>query len=681
MHIPFHKRLWFEVLVRISVIIGIIIFATFYYLINYQKRAIIQHEKDIAKHLSLAVEKSMYYAMEKNDFKILDSMVAEIVKTDDNVGRIRFIRLLDKKGKILVSSKKEEVGTFITKEEGLCESCHDGGLPKMDKFVVMETVDSLKVVNLLFNGPNCMQHHSPKKRVLGALVIDVSAEGINDLVKNSFYRMIASAAIAFIVMMILVFLVITLLVTCPIKDLMKAMIDAAKGNLSVEVKVPSGNEVGILAKTFNFMLQKLKDFHESDLRKEHEIAKMQESLRYKAELEALNAQLQARVLELEAANNQIELMVKDVEEKNFHLEKAIDRLKILYKISRCLTTVLNPDDVIKMIVEKSVSIMKAKTGSLMLVDKEKDELYIKYSLGIDSDVIQNTRVKVGDSISGWVAKHGKPIIVKNIETDERFKRISKSHYETKSLISSPVIVKGEVVGVLNVNNKLDGTEFTEDELELLNTLAGQTAVSLENARLYLDLQKSYFDTIRALVNAIEAKDKYTRGHSERVTCYSLEMGKKLNLSTKRLEILQHAAILHDIGKIGTDLNILHKSGFLTDEEYEVVKEHPLIGSQILEPISFLQDVKSIITEHHERFDGKGYPDGKKGEELSLEARIIAIADAFDAMISDRPYRKALKVEDALQEIQRCAGTQFDPKLVEIFINVIKENPTCLFIEH
>lgn len=677
MHIPFYKRLWFEVLVRVSVIIGIIILATFYYLINYQKKAIINHEKDIARHLSLAIEKSLYFAMEKNDFKIIDTMISDIVRAKDYEGRLNSIRLLDKKGKIIVSSKSEEVGTFISKDEGLCEGCHDGSRPKFEKFFVTEKDNSLRVVNLLFNEPTCMSHHSPSKKVLGALVLDISNEGITDLIRNSFYRMVFSAVVAFIVMIILIFAIITLLVTCPIKDLMKGMLDAARGNLNVEVKIPSGNEVGVLAKTFNFMVQKIKDLHDNDVRKEHEIAKMQESLRYKAELESLNAQLKARVLELEAANNQIESMVKDVEEKNFHLEKAIDRLKILYKISRCLTTVLNPDDVIKMIVEKSVNIMKARTGSLMLIDKENEELYIKYAIGIEPEIVENTRVKLGDSISGWVAKEGKPIIVKDIESDERFKRVSKSHYETKSLISSPVIVKGEVVGVLNVNNKIDGTEFTEDELELLNTLAGQTAVSLENAKLYIDLQRSYFDTIRALVNAIEAKDPYTRGHSERVTCYSLEIGKKLNLSTRRLEILQHAAILHDIGKIGTDLNILHKNGLLTDEEYEVVKEHPLIGSQILEPVSFLQEVKSIITEHHERYDGKGYPNGKKGEELSLEARIISIADAFDAMVSDRPYRKALSYTEALNEIKRCAGSQFDPLLVEIFSEIIKENPTCL----
>ncbi len=143
--------------------------------------------------------------------------------------------------------------------------------------------------------------------------------------------------------------------------------------------------------------------------------------------------------------------------------------------------------------------------------------------------------------------------------------------------------------------------------------------------------------------------------------------------------LQHAAILHDIGKIGTDLSILHKNGMLTNDEFEVIKEHPIVGSQIIEPISFLSNVKRIVTEHHERYDGKGYPHGKKGEELSLEARIIAITDAYDAKTSDRPYRKAMKSEDAIAELKRCAGTQFDPKLVDIFIDILKEDPSCKYI--
>jgi putative nucleotidyltransferase with HDIG domain len=666
MIIPFYKRLWFEILVRIGIVIGIITIASFFYISYHQKKSILNHEREFIVKLSETIEKSMYYSMEKNDFSIIKQMLNDITRDNEHV---KSIKLIDKNGKVIISSDFRDNGKVLVSNEGLCDYCHTGSVPKRDKFAIVETGDKYKVVNLLYNGPTCSSHHSPTKKVLGAMVIDVSSTSVNNLIKSSMKRMFLSSGIGLIAMIFLTFLAITLLVTCPIKDLMKAMLDASKGNMNVEVKIPSGNEIGILAKTFNYMLGRLRELHDSDVAKEREIAKMQESLRYKAELETLNAQLKSRVIELESANRQIELMVKDIENKNYHLEKAVDRLRILYKISTSLTTVVDSDEVIKLIVEKSANIMKAKIASLMLVDREKNELYIKYAIGLRPELL-NIRVSMDNSISGWVAREGKPLIVKDIEVDERFKRVNRATYESKSLISSPVIIKGEVVGVLNVNNKFDGGVFTEDELELLNTLAGQTAISLENAKLYADLQKSYFDTIRALVNAIEAKDKYTRGHSERVTCYSLEIGKRLNLSAKQMEALQHAAILHDIGKIGTDLGILHKNGMLTNDEFEVIKEHPVVGSQIIEPISFLNNVKRIVTEHHERYDGKGYPHGKKGEELSLEARIIAITDAYDAMTSDRPYRKAFTLDEAMGELRKKSGTQFDPKIVEVFEKVI-----------
>ncbi len=675
MQIPLFKRLWVEILLRVSLVIGIITIASFFYITHHQRKSILNHEREFIVKLSETIEKSMYYSMEKNDFSIIKKMIQDITTNNEHV---KSIKLIDKNGKVIIASDIKDYGKTLVNNEGLCNYCHNGKSPKRDKYAIVEIGDNYKVVNLLYNGPTCSTHHSPTKKVLGAMVIDVSATSVNNLINSNLKRMFTSSIISLLVMVFLTFLAITILVTCPIKDLMKAMVDASKGNMSVEVNIQSENEIGVLAKTFNYMMGKLRELHDNDVAKEREIAKMQESLRYKAELETLNAQLKSRVLELEAANKQIEMMVKDIENKNYHLEKVVDRLKILYKISTSLTTVVDSDEVIRMIVEKSASIMKAKIASLMLVDKEKNELYIKYAIGLRPELI-NIRVSMENSISGWVAREGKPLIVKDIEVDERFKRVNRATYESKSLISSPVIIKGEVVGVLNVNNKIDGGIFTEDELELLNTLAGQTAISLENAKLYADLQKNYFDTIRALVNAIEAKDKYTRGHSERVTCYSLEIGKRLNLNSKQMEALQHAAILHDIGKIGTDLGILHKNGMLTNDEFEVIKEHPIVGSQIIEPISFLSNVKRIVTEHHERYDGKGYPHGKKGEELSLEARIIAITDAYDAMTSDRPYRKAMKSEDAIAELKRCAGTQFDPKLVDIFIDILKEDPSCKYI--
>jgi HD-GYP domain-containing protein (c-di-GMP phosphodiesterase class II) len=234
------------------------------------------------------------------------------------------------------------------------------------------------------------------------------------------------------------------------------------------------------------------------------------------------------------------------------------------------------------------------------------------------------------------------------------------------------MVKDEIIGTISVVNKIDESRFDVEELEMLNTIAAQAAISIKNATLYDEQQQTYLNTIQALVSAIEASDSYTRGHSERVTRYSLEIGRRLNLPADRMQILERAAILHDIGKIGIDQSLLHKEGKLTPHDIMDLQLHPSIGVHILEPIEFLHDVRVCIGQHHERYDGMGYPNRIKKDELSIEARILAIADAFDAMTSDRPYRRALSFEIAIAELRDNAGTQFDPELVKVFLQVIDE---------
>ncbi len=206
-----------------------------------------------------------------------------------------------------------------------------------------------------------------------------------------------------------------------------------------------------------------------------------------------------------------------------------------------------------------------------------------------------------------------------------------------------------------------------EEIEEANVKIGDLAASLEEKNT--NLERIYMNTIHALVTAIEASDSYTRGHSERVTRYSMELARKLGLSPERLKTLERAAILHDIGKIGIDLTLLHKEGKLTPEDIYDLQRHPVIGMNILEPIEFLQDVRMCIGQHHERYDGRGYPHNVKADELLLESRILAIADAFDAMTSDRPYRKALPDDMALKELINEAGSQFDPELVRHFVEL------------
>ena len=191
-------------------------------------------------------------------------------------------------------------------------------------------------------------------------------------------------------------------------------------------------------------------------------------------------------------------------------------------------------------------------------------------------------------------------------------------------------------------------------------------------KMYIDMKNVYVDTVKALCQALEAKDPYTQGHSMRVCDLACKLGEIMGLNRKRMENLKIAAMLHDIGKIGIDEHILNKPDRLTDEEYNKIKQHPVIGAKIIQEVNFLKDAADIIISHHERFDGSGYPEGRKHSEISIESGILCIVDVFDALTSDRPYRKAMTVEGALNIIERDMGSFFNPKIAKEFVKIIKE---------
>ena len=215
--------------------------------------------------------------------------------------------------------------------------------------------------------------------------------------------------------------------------------------------------------------------------------------------------------------------------------------------------------------------------------------------------------------------------------------------------------------------------FRRSELRLLNSMAEQIAVVITNSDLYRDLERFVINMVKSLVFAIEAKDDYTRGHSERVCRYSLLMAERLGLDEEQKKVLQWASILHDSGKIGIPESILNKPKGLEDEEYQIIKNHPMKGHTILEPLEQLASSLPGMLHHHERYDGTGYPQGLKGKEIPLEARIIAVADTFDAITSDRAYRPAKSPEDALAAMQEVAGSQLDPDLVKVFKEVYTQD--------
>jgi response regulator RpfG family c-di-GMP phosphodiesterase len=243
------------------------------------------------------------------------------------------------------------------------------------------------------------------------------------------------------------------------------------------------------------------------------------------------------------------------------------------------------------------------------------------------------------------------------------------------LLAAPLAIKGEPVGAVVVRRGAARAPFTPDDLELLVGLTATASVALENASLYANLEAHFFEMIRALVTVLEAKDKYTEGHSVRVTRYAVEIARALGLPEATIGVIRYGGILHDVGKVGIVDAVLQKPGRLTAEELRHIQQHPVLGWAIIAPLSFLREEALVVRHHHEWYDGRGYPDGLAGEAIPLTARVLAVADAFDAMTSTRPYRPALRVAEAVAELEKGAASgQFDPTIVRAFVEVLTRDP-------
>jgi putative nucleotidyltransferase with HDIG domain len=378
-------------------------------------------------------------------------------------------------------------------------------------------------------------------------------------------------------------------------------------------------------------------------------------------------------LRLVAENQRLlaELNNKAVIEKlNRQLHQKISQLTKLYTLSESFHAFVDNRSLLQYVVDLASNLTGAQRVSLLSFDRREKFLVIRASKGISSDVLRRVCVKIGEGVAGRVAESLRPIRITSKEIREMDKTLPRP-YVSQSWLSVPLFIGGELFGVLNLTDKQDKGDFSEEDEYLVLMLAEKAGVKIENNVLYEGIYANLLDTLKALVSTIEAKDSYTRSHSQRVTQTALALAHHIGCSEEECESIAFAGILHDIGKIGIQDSILQKCGRLTDVEYEIIKKHPMIGDSIIEPLGLIEAERDIIRHHHERIDGRGYPDGLAGSSIPLLSRIVSISDAFDAMTTTRSYRAAQKLDFVLNELHTHAGSQFDPDLVHALIYLVE----------
>jgi HD-GYP domain-containing protein (c-di-GMP phosphodiesterase class II) len=350
------------------------------------------------------------------------------------------------------------------------------------------------------------------------------------------------------------------------------------------------------------------------------------------------------------------------------LRLAHDRIKAIYRVSNIVNSEVEPEEVFEAIVGAVMEVCRAERVAVLLRDPNTgalDPVAMRPSGGEgDGSDISISRTIVDD-----VVKKGVSTLASDASTDERFKSgQSIVAGGIRSVICVPLQAQDRVLGVLYADTRSVTNAFNEGDLELMAAIGIQAGIAIQRATLLSELEDLFFGSIRTLVAAIDAKDRYTHGHSERVTNFALKIAKEMSLGDEEREIIQLAGLLHDVGKIGVPESVLNKPGDLTEEEWAAVKRHPEHGAEIIANIHAknIDSISSAVRHHHERWDGSGYPDGLKREEAPLASRILAVADSFDAMTSDRPYRKGFSADQAAEVVAECAGTQFDPTIAQVF---------------
>ncbi|HSO13467.1 MAG TPA: HD domain-containing phosphohydrolase [Anaerolineales bacterium] len=366
------------------------------------------------------------------------------------------------------------------------------------------------------------------------------------------------------------------------------------------------------------------------------------------------------------------------------LEQAVtDQLKnretqlgALMGIGRAINSSLGLNRVLEEVMDTLIELMRAERGFLMLRGSN-GQLSVRIARGIDHINLEEEEFKVSRTIVERAAATGETILTTNAQEDPRFeKEMSVAAYQLRSILCAPLKLKNELIGVIYVDNRARSGIFQVRDQNLITAFCNQAAVAIDNAQLFDDLQdknreleEAYQATLEGWVSALDMRDKETEGHTQRVTVLTRRLARAMGVDDSQMIHITRGALLHDIGKMAISDTILLKRGALTEEERELMKQHPVFAYEMLKRIDFLLPAIDIPHYHHEKWDGTGYPDGLKGEEIPFAARIFPVVDVWDALTSNRPYRDGLPQDEVRERIKADSGKHFDPQVVEAFLQM------------
>lgn len=394
--------------------------------------------------------------------------------------------------------------------------------------------------------------------------------------------------------------------------------------------------------------------------------------------------LNETLAELEREKQVIENKYREVEQLNIELNKKIEQLTSLDACSKATTSILDTDRLLDVVMSLIINVMQFDRALIMLIDNESKNLVPVKTAGGDENAIQVIRnysipLNRTNNILARVVTTGIAQIIRNVDHSFlRKENIILRKFKPQSFVAVPLITRNKVIGVMAAERNKGLDDFSSNDLNYVMNFCNQIAISLENARLIENMKESFVSSILSLSSALEAKDPYTRGHSNRVATYSTIIARRMRLDDEHVEIIRLMALMHDVGKIGIPDSIISKPGKLDIEEFTIIKRHTLFSLSIIEPLLSNKPELCYIKSHHERYDGLGYPDGLMGNSIPLEARIMAVADSFDAMTTNRPYRSAFPRERAIMEIEKGKGTQFCPEVADTFLDIISLMPEDLY---